>query len=70
MKKGTLRERQKNRHIGRNILKNKQERKWKRKLVMWRLSGETDLAIETGHINSHEMKSFRFVLKLKKKKTT
>lgn len=37
----------------------------KAKLVLQRWK---DRAVETGHINSHEMKSFRFVLKLKKKK--
>lgn len=34
----------------------------------WR--GATHGAVETGHINSHEMKSFKFVLKFEKKKTT
>lgn len=32
----------------------------------WR--GATHGAVETGHINSHEMKSFKFVLKFEKKK--
>lgn len=40
----------------------------KGKCVLGRWRGETHGAVEIGHINSHEMKSFKFVLKFEKKK--